>query len=98
MAMLPVDAMLLTLLEPSMLPREKLRLNLRLMLMLFMDLMDTVALDMEDTTGLDTVDLDTTILDTVDLDTTVLDTEVLDIPDLLVLDMALHTWDKKKHI
>merc|ERR1711868_18470 len=40
--MLPVDTMLLTLLELFMLPRERLRLNQRLRLMLFMALMDMV--------------------------------------------------------
>merc|ERR1712227_139700 len=42
MDMLPVDTMLLTLLELFMLPRERLRLNQRLRLMLFMALMDMV--------------------------------------------------------
>merc|ERR1719443_2257123 len=42
MDMLPVDTMLLTLLELFMLLRERLRLNQRLRLMLFMALMDMV--------------------------------------------------------
>merc|ERR1712227_700240 len=42
MDMLPVDTMLLTLLELFMLPRERLRLNQRLRLMLFMATMDMV--------------------------------------------------------
>merc|ERR1719347_2394786 len=55
MAMLPVDAMLLTLLELFMLPRGR----LRLMLMLFTGRTDTEAMDMEDTPLLDTEVLDT---------------------------------------
>merc|ERR1719347_1889762 len=50
MAMLPVDAMLLTLLELFMLLRGR----LRLMLMLFTGPTDTEAMDMEDTPLLDT--------------------------------------------
>merc|ERR1711983_308545 len=42
MDMLPVDTMLLTLLALFMLPRERLRLNQRLRLMLFMATMDMV--------------------------------------------------------
>merc|ERR1719391_1377043 len=53
MAMLPVDTMLLILLELSMLPRERLMLSLRLMLS--MDPMDITTLD---TTTLDTATLD----------------------------------------
>merc|ERR1719481_1858582 len=55
MAMLPVDAMLLTLLELFMLLRGR----LRLMLMLFTGPTDTEAMDMEDTPLLDTEVLDT---------------------------------------
>merc|ERR1712066_936862 len=55
MAMLPVEAMLLTLLELFMLPRGR----LRLMLMLSTGLTDTEVMDMEDTPLLDTEVLDT---------------------------------------
>merc|ERR1711915_231324 len=76
--MLPVVAMLLTLSELSILPRERLKQNLKLML--FMHLMETVVLD---TTGFDT-----------DLDTEDLGTLVLDTPDLMALDMDILTTAK----
>jgi len=78
MDMLPVVAMLLTLLELSMLPRGTLKQSLKLMP--FMPLMDTVVLD---TTGLD-----------MELDTEGLGTLVLDTPDLMALDMDILTTVK----
>merc|ERR1712130_235669 len=47
--MLPADNMLLTPLELSTLPRERLRLNQRLMLMLSMEIMDMVLVTLLDT-------------------------------------------------
>jgi len=78
MDMLPVVAMLLTLLELSMLPRGTLKQSLKLMP--FTPLMDTVVLD---TTGLD-----------MELDTEGLGTLVLDTPDLMALDMDILTTVK----
>merc|ERR1719347_1479591 len=49
MAMLPADNMLPTPLELSILPRERLRLNQRLMLMLSMEIMDMVLVTLLDT-------------------------------------------------
>merc|ERR1712112_182120 len=48
MVMLPAETMLLILLEPSILPRERLMLSQRLMLSMDMDttILDTVTLDM----------------------------------------------------
>merc|ERR1711920_118478 len=85
MDMLPVVAMLLTLSELSIMPKEKLKLSLKLMLMPSMHLMDTAVLDTLAmvTTGLD-MGLDTEVSVILDLDT----------PDHMVLDMDILTTAK----
>merc|ERR1711915_244896 len=85
MDMLPAVAMLLILSELSIMPKEKLKLSLKLMLMPSMHLMDTVVLDTLGmvTTGLD-MGLDTEVSVILDLDT----------PDHMVLDMDILTTAK----
>merc|ERR1712203_705868 len=90
MAMLLVDAMLLTLLELFMWPRGRQRLSQRLMLST--GHMDTVGLDMLDTG--DTPLKDTEDLDTEDLDTEDRDTEDWDMLLMDTLDMDTLTMDK----
>merc|ERR1712228_884680 len=78
MDMRPAVAMLLILLELSIMPKEKLKLSLKPMLMPSIHLMDTAVLDALAmvTTGLD-----------MGLDTEVLVILALDTPDHMVLDM-----------
>merc|ERR1719309_260490 len=85
MAILPAVAMLLILSELSIMPKEKLMLSLKPMLMPSMHLMDTAVLDTLAmvTTGLD-MGLDTEVLVILDLDT----------PDHMVLDMDILTTAK----
>ena len=85
MAMLLVDAMLLTLLELFMWPRGRQRLSQRLMLST--GHMDTVGLDMLDTG-------DTPLKDTEDWDTLDWDTEDWDMLLVDTLDMDILTMDK----
>merc|ERR1711915_1137923 len=82
---LPAVAMLLILSELSIMPKEKLMLSLKPMLMPSMHLMDTAVLD--------TLDMVTTGLD-MGLDTEVLVILVLDTPDHMVLDMDILTTAK----
>merc|ERR1712098_33014 len=81
--MLELDVMLLTLLEPSMLPRGR----LRLMLMPSMEL-DTVW----DTLVWDTLDMDTPVLGTLVSDTPVLDTMLLLDTLTSLLWFSEHRW------
>merc|ERR1711915_1160190 len=83
--MRPVVAMLLILSELSIMPKEKLRLSLKQMLMPSMHLMDTAVLD--------TLAMVTTGLD-MGLDTKVLVILALDTPDHMVLDMDILTTAK----
>merc|ERR1719348_1411837 len=83
--MLPAVAMLLILSELSIMPKEKLKLCLKPMLMPSMHLMDTTVLD--------TLAMVTTGLD-MGLDTEVLVILVLDTPDHMVLDMDIPTMAK----
>merc|ERR1711915_1130575 len=85
MDMRPVVAMLLILSELSIMPKEKLMLSLKPMLMPSMHLMDTAVLDALAmvTTGLG-MDLDTEVLVILDLDT----------PEHMVLDMDILTTAK----
>merc|ERR1711920_594434 len=85
MDMLPVVAMSLILSELSIMPKEKLKLSLKLMLMPSMHLLDTADLD--------TLAMVTTGLD-MGLDTEVLVILVLDTPDHMVLDMDILTTVK----
>merc|ERR1711915_280515 len=78
MDMLPAVTMLLILSELSIMPKEKLKLSLKPMLMPSMHLIDTTVLD--------TLAMVTTGLD-MGLDTGVLVILVLDTPDHMVLDM-----------
>merc|ERR1712083_607113 len=81
MDMRPVVAMLLILLELSIMPKEKLKLSLKPMLMPSMHLTDTAVLD-------------TLAMVTTGLDTEVLVILVLDTPDHMVLDMDILTTAK----
>merc|ERR1712083_522518 len=85
MDMRPVVAMLLILSELSIMPKEKLKLSLKPMLMPSMHLTDTTVLDTlaTVTTGLD-----------IGLDTEVLVILVLDTPGHMVLDMDILTTAK----
>merc|ERR1719244_2487969 len=83
--LLPAVAMLLILSELSIMPKEKLKLSLKPMLMPSMHLMDTAVLD--------TLAMVTTGLD-MGLDTEVLVILVLDTPDHMVLDMDILTTAK----
>merc|ERR1712083_833099 len=85
MDMLPAVAMLLILSELSIMPKEKLKLSLKPMLMPSMHLMDIAVLD--------TLAMVTTGLD-MGLDTEVLVILVLDTPDHMVLDMDILTTAK----
>merc|ERR1711915_890125 len=85
MDMLPAVTMLLILSELSIMPKEKLKLSLKPMLMPSMYLMDTAVLD--------TLAMVTTGLDMA-LDTEVLVILVLDTPDHMVLDMDILTTAK----
>merc|ERR1712025_98035 len=87
MAMLPVDAMLLTLLELFMLPRGK----QRLMLMLSTGLMDTEVMDMEDTPL-----LDTEVLDTQGHMDSAMDTLTMVKPEYLVIFLSLNNFKNKQ--
>merc|ERR1711915_484244 len=81
MDMLPAVAMLLIMGELSIMPKEKLKLSLKPMLMPSMHLMDTAVLD---TLAMVTTGLDTEILVILALDT----------PDHMVLDMDILTTAK----
>merc|ERR1711915_1167899 len=81
MDMLPAVAMLLILSELSIMPKEKLKLSLKPMLMPSMHLMVTTVLD-------------TLAMVTTGLDTEVLVILVLDTPDHMVLDMDILTTAK----
>merc|ERR1719427_1599339 len=101
MVMLPLEVMLLTLLELFTLPRGL------LMLMLSQRLIPTTPMDLDtvdvDTVDLDTVDVDTLVLDTLDLDTVDVDTLDLDIlvsavwdTDLPLDTGTLDTWARQR--